>query len=448
MRILLSGGTICTFDAQRRCIRNGYLGIDDNRIAFVSKSPPNDFNPDRVVDCEGCLVLPGFVNCHTHLAENLFKGLMEETDFEGLFYTTLFRWEALLDPEMVYWGSMAGILDALRCGVTTVSDMYHHASATTEAIAAVGIRGYIGQKILGFPPEKPPRQIGQRIDYGFDFSAFIAQLEDAVHFALTWNGMADGRITTSLAPHATNTLNRSMFTEIAKRAAEEKLGVHLHLAQMESERETILAREQMGCVEFLEDVGLLELPILGAHAIFVTEEEIKILRRYNVAIAHNPVPNARDAAAVAPVTEMQRQGVTVGLGTDAFEMNMLDTARFAALINRVHNGQPDCLPAYEALELATIGGARALRLDHEIGTLELGKKADVVVFDMSGFNVRPARDPVKNLVYYGDVRDIRMVIVDGRVLFEKGKFTTVDMESVAREFDRVCRKLEERLKQF
>ena len=445
MRILLAGGTICQFDRSRRCISNGYLGTEDGRIAFVSTEPPGDFAPDRTIDCHGALILPGFVNCHTHLAENLFKGLMEEVNFEGLFYTTLFRWESLLDPEMVYWGSMAGALDALRCGVTTIADMYHHASATAEAVSEVGIRGHIGQKILGFALERPPHQTECGIDYNFDFSAFSAQLDAAVEFASAWAGKANGRITTCIAPHATNTLNREMFAAIADRAAAEGLKVHLHLAQMASEREAIHSREGMGCVAFLEDVGLLDRPVLGAHAIFLDEGEIEILRRNNVSVAHNPVPNARDAAVVAPIEEMRNAGVTVGLGTDAFEMNLLATARFAVLINRVHTGRPDYLPAYDALAMATIEGAKALGLEKEIGSLEVGKKADITVFDMGRFNTQPAREPVKNLLYYGDTGNVRLVIADGEVVFEQGQFVRVDAERVRHELQRASDRLRARI---
>ncbi len=445
MRILLAGGTICPFDRSRSCISNGYLGIEDGRIAFVTGEPPTGFVPDRTIDCGGCLVLPGFVNCHTHLAENLLQGLMEEVNFEGLFYTTLFRWESLLDPEMVYWGSMAGALDALRCGVTTIADMYHYASATAEAVSEVGIRGHIGQKILGFALERPPHQTERGINYNFDFPAFSAQLDAAVEFASAWAGKADGRVTTCIAPHATNTLNREMFAAIADRAAAEGLKVHLHLAQMASEREAIRAREGMGCVAFLEDVGLLDRPVLGAHAIFVDEGEIEILRCNNVSVAHNPVPNARDAAVVAPIDRMRNVGVTVGLGTDAFEMNLLNTARFAVLINRVHTGRPDYLPAYEALAMATIEGAKALGLEQEIGSLEPGKRADVTVFDMSRFNTQPARAPIKDLLYYGDVENVRMVFVDGEMMFDRGRFTRVDAERVRHELQRASDRLRARI---
>jgi len=448
MRTLLAGGTICTFDSSHRCIPDGYLGINDGRIAFVSNEIPGNFNPDRTIDCHGDLILPGFVNCHTHLAENLFKGLMEEVNFEGLFYTTLFRWESLLDPEMVYWGSMAGALDALRCGVTTISDMYHHASATAEAVSEVGIRGHIGQKILGFALKRPPHQTESGIDYNFDFSAFSAQLDAAVEFASAWAGKADGRITTCIAPHATNTLNREMFATIADRAAAEGLRIHLHLAQMASERKAILSREGMGCVAFLEDVGLLDRPVLGAHAIFLDEGEIEILRRNNVSVAHNPVPNARDAAVVAPIDRMQNAGVTVGLGTDAFEMNLLNTARFAALISRVHTGQPDYLPAYDALAMATIEGAKALGLEQEIGSLEAGKCADIVVFDLSSLNTQPLDDPLKNLFYYGDVSNIKYTIVNGGIVYDGRNFSWTKESAVKEELKRVSIKLRSKIQQL
>ena len=445
MKIFLSGGTIYSFDDSQRSISKGCLGIDDEQILFISAEKPKDFTADRIVNCKECLILPGFVNCHTHLAENLFKGLMDEVNFEGLFYSTLFRWEAQLDPEMVYWGSLVGALDALRCGVTTVADMYHYASSTAKAVSEAGLRAYIGQKILGFSLKSPPYQTGHGVNYNFNFLDFSKQLESAVTFALKWRGAASGLITTSIAPHATNTLSREMFTEVALQARENGLGIHLHLAQMASEKEEINNREGMGCVEFLEDVGLLQGPVLGAHGIFLKEKEIERLYQNKVSISHNPVSNAKDAAILAPISEMREKGVKVGLGTDAFQMNILETARFSTLINRIKTGNPDYLPAYEALAMATIDGAKALRMDKKIGSLEEGKKADIVVFDLSRLNTQPILDPIKDILYYGDISNIKLVIVNGEIVFEGGKFTNVDELLVLREFRRSIEKLRSKI---
>lgn len=441
MKMLLSGGTIYDFSPDSRCIPGGYLGMDGGRIAFVSEAKPKEFVPDREIDCQGCVILPGFVNCHTHLAENLFKGLMDEVAFEGLFYSTLFRWEGQLDPDMVYWGSLSGALDALRCGVTTVADMYHHAEATARAVCDAGLRGYVGQKVLGFSLDRPPELVNGKVNYNFDFSAFSQQLDAALSFASQWQGKCDGRITTSIAPHATNTLDRRMFAEIARQARKNDLGVHLHLAQMTSERETIIAREGMGCVEFLADVGMLDVPVLGAHAIFLKEGEIELLRKHRVTISHNPYPNAKDAAVVAPVPAMRSAGVTVGLGTDAFQMNMLETARFAALLNRVQLGDPSYLSAEETLAMATIEGAKALGMEQEIGSLEAGKRADIVILDLAPLNTQPLDDPLKNLFYYGDVSNIKYTIVNGKIVFDEGRFSHVQESTVQQELRRVSTKL-------
>ena len=445
MKILLSGGTICPFNTSQQYSFKGYLGIKDTQILFISKEKPQNFVADRIINCQEFFILPGFVNCHTHLAENLFKGLMDEVNFEGLFYSTLFRWEAQLDPEMVYWGSLAGALDALRCGVTTVADMYHYPSSTAKAVSKAGLRAHIGQKILGFSLNSPPYQTGHGVNYNFNFLDFSKQLESAVTFALKWRGAASGLITTSIAPHATNTLSREMFTEVALQARENGLGIHLHLAQMASEKEEINNREGMGCVEFLEDVGLLQGPVLGAHGIFLKEKEIERLYQNKVSISHNPVSNAKDAAILAPISEMREKGVKVGLGTDAFQMNILETARFSTLINRIKTGNPDYLPAYEALAMATIDGAKALRMDKKIGSLEEGKKADIVVFDLSRLNTQPILDPIKDILYYGDISNIKLVIVNGEIVFEGGKFTNVDELLVLREFRRSIEKLRSKI---
>lgn len=435
MKYLLAGGTICTFDGACTTWAPGVLGIDANRIAFVGPAAPRDFVPDEIIDCSGKYILPGFVNAHVHLGEHLLRGWMDEINFEGLFYSHLFSWESALTPDLVYTASLAATAEALRCGVTTVADMYHHAAATARAVQEIGIRARLGQKILGFSLDRPPQSTPSGVDYRFDQRAFATQLDQAVGFAEQWAGKGDGRITTALAPHATNTLTAEMLREVAKAAREGSLLVHMHLAQMRSEVETVRERYSLGCVELLAECGLLDVPFLGAHAIFLAPNEVQLLVDHRAAVVHNPIANAKDAGLIAPAMDFQEAGVTIGLGTDAFRMDIIETARFAACLHRVHAGDGAVCPAYDVLLWATRSGALAVGLGEQIGSLEAGKLADVIAVDGATIETLSAEDPYTTILYYVGPEQVRWVFVDGKPVVRDGALVTMDLAEIRNAFE-------------
>ncbi|MGY4706975.1 amidohydrolase family protein [Candidatus Bipolaricaulota sp. J31] len=445
MRLLFGGGTVCTFDGEGKVLSPGYVGVEEGRIAFVGEHIPPGFSPDRTFDCAGKVVLPGLVNAHLHMGEMLFRGMMDEVDFPGLFYSVLFPWEAALEPEDVYWGTLAAAAEALRCGVTAVGEMYHHPEAAARAVAEVGIRARITPLVYGLDLKDPllPGGRGLRFDRG----AFAEQLVAAVEFASAWAGGAGGLITTGIAPHATNTLEPGMLERVAAVAEERSLFVHMHLAQMESEYAEVKARTGAGCVGLLASTGLLRSPggFLGAHAIFIEPDEIALLAENGASVAHNPIANAKDAGLVAPIPELSQAGVTIGLGTDAFHSHLLEAARVAAFIHRAKRGNPKMCPAREVLAWATRGGAAALRLDG-VGSLEVGNRADLVVVDCTKPNIAPLTDPFTAVVYYAEPANVELVVVDGRVVVEDGRLLTVDEDEIAAEFADAARRLRKRLR--
>jgi len=442
MKVLFSNAIILTFDEQYKVYPNGFLGVDDAVISFVGEDVPNSFHPDLEIDCHKRIIMPGLVNAHVHLGEYLFKGMMDEIDFQELFYSCLFAWEASLDPKLVYWGSLAAITEALRCGVTTVGDIYHHAEATAYAVEVSGIRACIGQLIYGFALQRPFAR--RRKTLNFDSKVFMEQLEAAYQFAKKWDGKAEGRITTALAPHATNTLTPQMLEQVAKTALESSLLIHMHLAQMKSEYDMVVKKYGQGCVELLSQTGILNNKFLGAHAIFLKKTEIDLLARASAAVAHNPVANAKDAGLIAPIIALKQAGVHISLGTDAFHSNLLETARFAAYLHRVHTKDPRICPAREVLYWATKGGALALGLG-DTGSLERGKKADLIVIDLEDLNMLPKADPYKTVLYYAEPKNIRLVMVNGKILVEKGSVFTVNLEEVKRRFSESVRILYSKL---
>lgn len=445
MRTLLTGGTVLTCDSSMRVIPAGGVAIDGSEIIAVQPGIPEGFEPEATIDCSGCVVMPGLVNSHVHLGEHLLKGILESMDFEGLFYSKLFAWEAQLTEEFIGRASTVAALESLRCGVTTVADMYHHADATAGAVELTGIRAVIGQKILGFALTHPPQgEVGESAVH-FDAGAFREQLAAACEFADRWHRGAEGRITASLSPHATNTLEPWMLARVAEEAEKRSSLVHMHLAQMQTERDEVLSRHGVGCVGLLAKVGLLNERLLAAHAIFVSDEEIALLADHRVAIAHNPIANAKDGGLVAPIASLRVQGVTIGLGTDAFHMNLLEAARFSAFLHRTCHGDPHFVTTDQAFSWATIGGARALGLERSIGSLEPGKRADIVVVDMTASNLVPWEDAAAAIVYHAEPSNVRLVFVDGRMVVEEGVSRTVDPDMARREFAAAAEELWRRI---
>jgi len=432
MRRLFTHGTLLTCDRESTVFHDASIAVENGIILGIGPAVPVEFSPDETVDCTGCIVMPGLINTHVHLGEHLFRGWMDETVFEGLFYSTLFRWEGCLTPEDVLAAGRAAAAEAVKMGVTTVADMYHHASAAAEAVSDIGLRACVGQKVLGFSLDRPPHYLDGAVDYRFDRASFEKQLAAAVEFAEHWSNAAEGRITTALCPHATNTLTAEMLGRVGEVAAETGLPIHMHLAQMESERATVRERDGMGCVKLIERCGLLEGRFLGAHGIYVANSEMGLLARPQASVVHNPIANAKDAGLVAPIPALQAAGVRLALGTDAFRMDLLESARFAAYINRTTMGSGTAFPAKQVLRWATANGAAALGIDHVTGTLEPGKAADLVILDAARPESVASGDPHVQVLNYGSPDLIRRVYVQGRLLCRDGELTTASEEELSR----------------
>ncbi len=445
MRTLLTGGTILTCEEGMRVLPAAIVAIDGAEIVAVQPHPPEGFAPETIIDCSGCVVMPGMVNSHVHLGEHSLKGVLETIDFEELFYSKLFAWESHLTAEVIGRASTVAALESLRCGVTTVADMYHHAEATARAVELTGIRAVIGQKILGFPLSDPLQTGAGGNAFRFDAGAFKDQLAAACEFADRWHRGAEGRITVSLSPHATNTLEPWMLARVAEEAQRRSSLVHMHLAQMQAERDEVFSRHGLGCVDLLAETGLLNDRLLAAHSIFVSDRELSLLAEHRAAVAHNPIANAKDGGLVAPIASMLAHGVRIGLGTDAFHVNLLEAARFSAFLHRAHHGDPHFITAEQALSWATLGGARAVGLERSVGSLEPGKKADLVVIDMTALNLVPWTDAAAAVVYHAEPGNVKWVLVDGRVVVEEGGSRTVDPVAARREFTAATEELWSRM---
>jgi 5-methylthioadenosine/S-adenosylhomocysteine deaminase len=400
-------------------IDEGLIAVKDGTISFVGDmADAPKFEAEKVLEGSGKLVMPGLINCHTHLGMTLFRGLAEDATLEKWLEEAIWPLEAKLRPQDVYAGALLGCLEMIKNGITCFADMYFFESKVAEAVEKAGLRAALASGII----EAGSPETGEKM------------LREAVQFAKEYQGYADGRITTLLGPHTVFTCSQELLTEVREKASQMGIGIHIHIAESEKMAEKIMKESGFSEIGLLEESGFLGADVLAAHCIHLTQEDMKILAKRNVKVAHNPVANMKLAQDVAKVKELMETGVTVGLGTDGPASNnrldMFESMKVAALLQKTRYGDPMVLPSEKVLEMATIKGAEALGLEGSVGSLEVGKRADVILVDLEKPNLTPLHDLYAGLVYSIHGCDVDSVIVDGRVVMENREVITLNESEV------------------
>ncbi|BCV21031.1 amidohydrolase [Moorella sp. Hama-1] len=415
-KILIKGCTIIPIAGA--VVVDGAIAIDSDRLQYVgpAQGVPAEWQADTVIAAEGMAALPGLVNAHTHAAMTLLRSYADDLPLKQWLEEKIWPREGELDREDIYWSTQLALLEMIRSGTTTFADMYFHMDAVAEAVVAAGLRGCLSQGLIGFQDTSHKR------------------LATGISLVKEWQGAGAGRVTTMLGPHAPYTCPPAYLTRVAETAARLGVGLHIHLAETRGEVDEIKARYGTTPVALVNKLGLLDLPVLAAHCVHLTTEEIAILAAKKAGVAHCPESNLKLASGVAPVKEMLAAGVNVALGTDSAASNnnldMVAETRTAALLAKGISGDPTAVPAHQALTMATLNGARALGLEKEIGTLEAGKKADLILVDMRQAHLMPPNDVEAHLVYAARGSDVDTVIVQGRILMAGGEVKTLDAEKI------------------
>jgi 5-methylthioadenosine/S-adenosylhomocysteine deaminase len=408
-------------------IKGGLIATKDGTITYAGKeSKAPRIRADRVVDGRGKVATPGLVNCHTHLAMTLFRGIAEDQPLQRWLKENIWPLEAKLKPRDVYNGALLGCLEMIRSGTTTFADMYFHEDQVAKAVEKAGLRAVLAQGILeaGVPCR------GEKM------------LRESVNFARKYHGYADGRVTAQLGPHTLYTCSLPLLTRVRQKATDLKLGIHIHLA--ESKESVDMTKEKQGLteVQLLEKIGFLGPDVLAAHCIHLTKKEMRIMAEHNVKVSYNPVANMKLAQGTAKIKELMDLGVTVGVGTDGPASNnsldMFQSMKIAALLQKQYYEDPAVLPARTVLKMATTDGAKALGLGKTVGVLEAGRRADIILVDFKKPHLTPAHDPYANLVYSASGSDVDTVIVDGKILMENRNVQTLDEEEVMRRAQRTA----------
>ncbi len=420
MRIALCPVTIVTCDDQFRVLERAALHIENNRITFVgaaNEQPP--FQADETIGGEHLVALPGLVNAHTHAAMTLLRGYADDMDLETWLQTKIWPFEAHLDGDDVYRGTLLACLEMLRGGTTCCADMYHFYHDGVRAFLESGMRAVPGGVLLGFLPE-PQRRIA-----------------NAISFVREYTNAGNGRITPALAPHSLYTCNEEQWRLMIDGARE--LGCLLHTHASETRREVADIRAQWGAtpIRVLERLGALQTPLQAAHCVHLEEDDLEILAATGTRVAHNPTSNLKLASGFAPVEKFLQRGIMTSLGTDGTasnnDLDMWEEMRLAALLHKATTGDATAVSAQQALLMATRNGARSLNLETEIGSLSVGKKADIVVMDFDKPHLTPRHNVVSHLVYAAKASDVDTVLVDGQILVRRGNCTRLDTAQICAE---------------
>ncbi|WP_213583608.1 amidohydrolase [Paenibacillus sp. J2TS4] len=418
---VIINGSFITMDPEQPYIE-GVMVIKGDRIDYIGPNMPKKAEEyAQVVDGRHKIYMPGLVNTHGHAAMTLLRGVGDDLALQVWLEEKMWPNEAKFTSEDVKWSTMLAVLEMLKGGTTCFVDMYDHMNEVALAVEQSGMRGCLTRGVIGLcSPEEQS-----------------AKLAEAMQFARDWHGKADGRITTMMAPHAAYTCPPEYIERIVAAAHELNLPLHTHMSETAAEVEQNV--KQYGCrpPEHLAKLGVFSRPCLVAHGVHLTDEEITLLKEYDVRVSHNPGSNLKLASGVARVPEMLRAGIKVSLGTDGAASNnnldMFEEMRLAALIHKGVSGDPVSIPAEQALRMGTVDGARSIWLD-EVGVLKAGMKADFIALDADQPHLLPKSNYISHVVYSASAKDVTDVYVNGTQVVSGGQCLTLDEEKIKAEF--------------
>lgn len=420
--LMISDATVLTMNAKQQIYQNGVVAIRGNQIVAVGDaSIQKKYQAKTVLDVDGDIVMPGLINTHTHASMTVFRSLGD--DVPDRLHRYIFPLEKkLVTREMVRIGAQLGNVEMLKGGVTTYADMYYFEDEVAKTVDEIGMRAILGETIIQFPvaSAKTPED-------GIAYTVkFIEKYKD------------HPRITPAFAPHAPYTNSTETLKKITELSLKYDVPVMTHLAESERENEVIAKRANgQSPVEYMESIGALTSNFVGAHVINVDDEDINILKKHDVGIAHNMSANIKSAKGVSPALKMFDSGLRIGLGTDGpmsgNTLSTIDEFNQVAKVHKLVNQDRAAMPPMKVIEMATLGAAKALHMEDKLGSLEVGKLADIIVIDTKSPNMTPMFNPYSALVYSAYATNVRHAIVDGKVLMQDRNILTVDEKSIVKE---------------
>ena len=430
MRRLLKGADILVWEnGAFTCLKNGYLGIDGDRIDYVGGEPPREAY-DQAKDMTHMLLLPGLVNGHTHTGMSLLRGLGSDLPLKAWLFDTVFPVEDRLTDEDLRIGMELSLLEMIASGTTAFTDMYMGAGYTAQSVLNSGMKANLCRPLQSFDPDEEPM--------------ICRRMKEMLVLYDRWNGAGNGRIVVDFSIHAEYTCTERMVRVAAEEAHQRGAGMHLHLSETASEQQACMDKYGLTPAQWFDRLGAFGGRAYAAHGVWLTPEDRALLRDRGVVVVHCPESNLKLGSGVADVPAMVREGLTVALGTDGAasnnNLNIIEEMHLAALLHKGVQHDPTLLPLSTVLQMATVNGAR-LQGREDTGVLAVGKKADIIAVNMDRPHLTPCIDPLSNLICSAQAADVCMTMADGRILYENGTFLTLDQDRILHEARRAKKEL-------
>ena len=424
MDILISGVTAVTMNEKMEVVFGAYIGIENGKIISISKTPPADA-PATIIDGTGMVAIPGLINCHTELAATALRSLLDDLPRHEALEQQLKK-EDKMDSRAAKAAALLAIAECLRFGVTSVSDLYYYPAATAEAAAEAGIKANVALSTYRYEDDSEE----------FDFET-DPQCQELVRIVEKWNGYDDGRIRVDAGIHSEYTSNHLLWEALAAYASETGIGMQLRLGETESEAASCLERTGLSQAELLDCHRLFSVPATATNCACLTEQDRKILGKRKLSAVCTPIASAKNGNPPTDILASVKAGMNVVLGTgsvmDSGNLDLFEVMRAAALQTRSAKGQSDALPAPATLMLATVCGARAQGRAAQCGMLKVGMDADIALVDFTAPHLMPCHNVLNALVYSGMGGDVAMTMVRGKILYQNGRFPTIDLNEVVQE---------------
>lgn len=429
MNILIKNADIITCNASNSVLQDAFLGIKDGYIDFIdtNEEAARDFKADRVIDAKGKLVMPGFVNAHTHSGMTILRNFANDVALEEWLFGNVLPVEEKLTPEDIYWGTLLGITEMIRSGTTTFADMYLYMDEVAKAVSETGVRANLCRS---------PLKDGN------------GSVDDAIRcfeYFKKWNNSFNGRIKVYVEVHSVYLFDEPSLRMSAEIAKQIDTGIHIHVLETLKEKEDSIKKYGMSPAEICYKTGIFDVPVIAAHCIHLSDRDMEIIKEKRVNVIHNPTSNLKLGSGIAKVDEMLKNDINVALGTDGAasnnNLNMIEEMHLAALIHKGFHRDPTLIGAPCALKMATVNGAKALGFEGEIGEVAKGMKADLIFIDMDKAHLCPVNDPAAAVVYSAQASDVDTVIIDGNIVMEKGELKTIDEEKVKFNVKEIAKKV-------
>lgn len=398
-------------------IKKGSVRIENDKIIEIAKKTGQK-DADDVINGEKKVLMPGLVNTHTHLSMSLLRGLADDLPLDTWLNDHIWPVEANLTGEYCHAGALLACVEMIKSGTTTFNDMYCFMDHVARAVDEAGLRGMLCHGMIDLGDEEKRK----------------VEFRETMRIIEKCHDTANGRIKVAFGPHAPHTCSKELLEEVRKRADKENLKIHIHISETEFEVQQVIEAHGSRPFEYLDEIGFLGDDVIAAHAVWLSDKEIEIIKEKGVNLSHNPASNMKLASGISPVSKLINAGVNISMGTDGAASNnnldMIEEMKLVALLQKVDTGDPTVLPAEKVFEMATIDGARTLGLQDEIGSIEIGKKADLVLLDMRTSHLTPFRHPLSHLVYAANGGDVDTVICNGEILMRNKIVEVLDEAEV------------------